>query len=172
MATWSIVLLSFLFVVITLGEPESLEKEGKRALQPSSDVNVVENVARSSVGALCISWGCRRNLLLRSKFLKAARAGEAAEKKSSGIIENEEEPCISWDCKRKRGVVSETTKVEAPANDEPCLTRDCRTGKRSLVKRNSGDGSRLMEKLRSIGQADERRNAPGCLAWHCNGKRR
>ena len=171
MATWSIVLLSFLFVVITLGEPESLEKEGKRALQPSSDVNVVENVARSSVGALCITWNCRRNMLLRSKFLKAARAGEAAEKKSSGILENEEEPCLSWDCRRKRRAVSETPEQEAPANDEPCLTRDCRTGKRSLVKRNSGDGSRLMEKLRFIGQADERRK-PGCLAWHCNGKRR
>ena len=169
MATWPIVLLSFLFVVKALGEAQSIKKEGQRALQPSNDVNVVENVVRSSMGELCMTWQCRRNLILRSMFQKAARA---AEKKSSGIPGSEETPCITWQCKRKRRAVPERQEPEPLANDEPCLTRDCRTGKRSLAKRNSGDGSHLMEKLRFIGQSEERRTAPGCIAWHCNGKRR
>lgn len=173
MGTWSYVLLGLFFaVVMTTGD--SIEKESdepclswrcarKRVLQLSRDENFDEN---SEAEKPCASWTCRREMLLREKFLNAERAAETAVKRSRS---------------KRRAIPQrppteppQRAQPEPPANEEPCLTKDCRTGKRSLVKRDSADNSPLLDKLRFVPHANERGNLkPGCMAWHCNmGKRR
>lgn len=198
MGTWLFVLLSLALVALSAGK--SMENENaepcassncarKRALQLSTDENFSEKVARSSEAEKsCITWECKREMLLRKKFMNALRDAETAQKKSS-VLDPAETPCITWTCRRKRRAVPQSTQpestqipqLELPADEEPCLTRDCRTGKkRSLVKRSlSNDKTTLMEKLRLVAQAQlqrqrqrQRRSDPGCIVWHCNGKRR
>ena len=155
MGAWPFVLLSLILVVMTTGEPGSVENENDKP---------------------CLSWTCarKRALLLRNRFLNAERAAhaETAIKKSS-VVDADEAPCLTWQCKRKRRALNtQLEPAQLPSDGEPCLTRDCRTGKRSLKKRSIDDYTALTEKLRLFAPLNEKRNAPGCIAWHCNGKRR
>jgi len=166
MGAWPFVFLAIATAVVSitgasLGEEDtkpclSWECARKRALELS-------NLAKEDEESSCLSWECKRDLILRNKFLNAIRAAESANKKSS-VTEGEEKPCLSWECRRKRQAAVEMTPNVAPesaAGDSPCLTDDCRTGKRSIEEPS------LMKKLRLARANADPPNDPACLAWHC-----
>jgi len=164
MGAWPFVFLGISIAVVSitgapLGEENtkpclSWDCARKRALELS-------NLVKDDDENPCISWECKRDLILRKKFLNAIRAAESANKKSSVT---EEEECLSWDCRRKRrAAVEMPTNItpEPPAGDTPCLTSDCRTGKRSI------EDPSLMKRLRLTRANADPQNDPACLAWHC-----
>ncbi|KAJ7386078.1 hypothetical protein OS493_012415 [Desmophyllum pertusum] len=178
MGTWPFVLLSLFLTVMTitgelLGEENtkpclSWSCARKRALELSNPGESVNAARSTDAEKPCISWNCKREMLLLNKFLNAERAAEPASKRSS-VIDAEDKPCLSWSCRRKRRsavAVPQDATPESTASDMPCLTKDCRTGKRS------NEGSDLMEKLRFARSNSNSENDPGCLAWHCNGRKR
>ena len=159
MGAWPLVFLGISIVVVGIaGAPlgEENTKPGKRALKLS-------DLIKEDNENPCLSWECKRDLILRNKFLNAVRAAESANKRSS-VSEEEEIPCLSWECRRKRrAAVEMPTNVtpEPRARDVPCLTRDCRTGKRS------NEDPSLMKRLRLARANADPQNDPACLAWHC-----
>lgn len=176
MGIWPKALFFLLLVVATRAKAVDNEQEDgkpciawhcqrrdKRFAQPSGDVKG-ESEVRSRETKPCISWECRREMLLR-KFLSEERVAESTVKKSSGMSIPEETPCLSWECRRKRRSVSLTPQSETPQADvKPCLTRDCRTGKRSLVP----DGTAPLDNPQINVRAIKRRSARKCLTWICN----
>lgn len=169
MGFWSLIFLNVsLILMTTTGELLGKESEKpwdwaqRRALE----------LKDLSERRPCISWQCRRNMLLqKNTFLNFLRGGGSTDKKSSVYGAKEEEPCISWECRRKRRAVNGVPPQDGPKpgpEDIPCLTRDCRTGKRSTV-----EDSGPMRKLRIARSVPaEPQNQPGCLAWFCQkGKR-
>ena len=167
MGAWQIVVLGIFSIAVAgitgapLGEENtkpclSWDCARKRALELS-------DLIKENDESPCLSWDCKRDLILRNKFLKAVRAAESANKRSS-VTEEEEKPCLSWDCKRKRraAVEMQTTVTPEPlADGVPCLTSDCRTGKRS------DEDPSLMKRLRIARANADPQNDPACLAWHC-----
>ena len=189
MGAGSVILLTLmLVVVVTAGAPESVEgtKEEsciswncarKRVLQLSKEDSSEENEDRSlDSDKSCISWNCRREMMLRNRFLDAQRAAADAEPevKKSSEVDADETPCISGPCRRKKREAQRLSKLQTQVDKDPaCLTKDCRTGKRSLKKRSDKENTALMEKLRFVASSKEKLDDPGCIAWHCNaGKRR
>lgn len=168
MGFWSLILLNVsLILMTTTGELLGKENEEpwdwaeRRVLVPKDP----------SERRPCISWQCKRDMLLqKNTFLNFLRGGGSTDKKSS-VYGAEEEPCISWECRRKRREVSGAPQQDRPKpgpEDIPCLTRDCRTGKRSTL-----EDSGLKEKLRFARSVPaEPQNQLSCLAWFCqHGKR-
>ena len=179
MGTGSVILLTLmLVVVVTAGEPESVEstKEEscitwncarKRVLQLSKEESSGENEHRSlDSDKSCITWNCRREMMLRNRFLDAV--------KKSSEVDADETPCNSGPCRRKKREAQRLSKLQPQVDKDPaCLTKDCRTGKRSLKKRSDKENTAVMEKLRFVASSKEKLDDPGCIAWHCNaGKRR
>lgn len=168
MGFWSLVLLNVsLILMTTTGEllgkenEEPWDRAEMRALTPKD----------LSERRPCISWQCKREMLLqKNTFLNFLRGGGSTDKKSS-VYGVEEVPCISWECRRKRREVSGVPQQDRPKpgpEDVPCLTRDCRTGKRSTV-----EDSALKGKFRFARSVPaEPQNRQSCLSWFCqNGKR-
>lgn len=161
MGAWPLVFLGISIAVVGItGAPlgEENTRPGKRAFELS-------DLIKEDNETPCLSWECKRDLILRNKFLNAVRAAESANKRSS-VTEEEEIPCLSWECRRKRraAVALEPLTPLTPeplTRDEPCLTRDCRTGKRS------NEDPSLMKRLRLARANADPQNDPACLAWHC-----
>ncbi|KAL9972735.1 hypothetical protein ACROYT_G019099 [Oculina patagonica] len=165
MGAWLFVLLSIsITVVIVTGRPQENENTKPCLTWKCSGKRAFED--REERERPCLAWDCKREMLLRKKFLNAFRGAESANKKSS-VTEAEDKLCLAWECRRKRrALVAMPTDVtpEAPADDMPCLTGDCRAGKRS------NEDSSLMKKLRFARANPNSKNDPGCLAWMCNKK--
>lgn len=86
----------------------------------------------------CLSWLCKREMLLRSRFLNSDRATLAAAAKIKPLSAAEGDQAAQV---RK-------LQPQMTVDGEPCLRNDCRTRKRSMKERLNARNTALMEKLK------------------------
>lgn len=176
-ALMKVVLSLSLFVAVVTRATEEKKSDIR-----SSDINVSLSRMRAGLTTRCLSWDCRRRqLMLQKRLMDAVRSAKPASPEEGEEEEDEEVKCISWNCKRKRRSLTQVPQPEEPqtiqqdinSNEVPCLTSDCRAGKKSLDREETkSDEVEPKNSLRLKAHSIERRSPLGCIIWHCNGKRR
>lgn len=112
---------------------------GKRAVQLDQEESKRMNkIQPSDAKTNCLSWECKREILLRSRFLNSNRAALAAATKIKPLSAalGDEEAQV-----RK-------LQPQMTVDEEPCLRNDCGTGKRSMKERLNAGNTALKEKLK------------------------
>ena len=112
---------------------------GKRAVQLDQEESKRMNKIQSSDAKTnCLSWECKREMLLRSRFLKSNRAALAAATKIKPLS-----AALGDEAAQVRKLQPQMT-----VEEEPCLRNDCGTGKRSMKERLNAGNAALKEKLK------------------------
>ena len=105
---------------------------GKRAVQLDQEESKRMNkIQPSDAKTNCLSWECKREMLLRSRALAAA----TKIKPLSAALGDE--------AAQVRKLQPQMT-----VDEEPCLRNDCGTGKRSMKERLNAGNAALKEKLK------------------------
>ena len=154
MGRFSFVLLTLMFVKLMAEADVSQSKEnnhrgespclgwkcsGKRAVQIGQEESKRMNkIQPSDAKTNCLSWECKREMLLRRRFLNSNRAALAAATKIKPLSAalGDEEAQV-----RK-------LQPQMTVDGEPCLRNDCRTRKRSMKERLNARNTALKEKLK------------------------
>ena len=154
MGRFSFALLALMFVKLMAEADVSQSKEnnyrgespclgwkcrGKRAVQLDQEESKRMNkIQPSDAKTNCLSWECKREILLRSRFLNSNRAALAAATKIKPLSAalGDEEAQV-----RK-------LQPQMTVDEEPCLRNDCGTGKRSMKERLNARNTALKEKLK------------------------
>ena len=112
---------------------------GKRAVQLDQEESKRMNkIQPSDAKTNCLSWECKREILLRSRFLNSNRAALAAATKIKPLSAalGDEEAQV-----RK-------LQPQMTVDEEPCLRNDSGTGKRSMKEQLNAGNTALKEKLK------------------------
>lgn len=154
MGRFSFALLTLMFVKLIAEADVSQSKEnnyrgespclgwkcrGKRAVQIGQEESKRMNkIQPSDAKTNCLSWECKREMLLRRRFLNSNRAALAAATKIKPLSAalGDEEAQV-----RK-------LQPQMTVDGEPCLRNDCRTRKRSMKERLNARNTALKEKLK------------------------
>lgn len=154
MGRFSFALLTLMFVKLMAEADVSQSKEnnyreespclgwkcrGKRAVQLDQEENKRMNqIQPANAKTNCLSWDCKREMLLRSRFLNSNRAALATATKIKPLsaAEGEEEAQVK------------KLQPQMTVDGEPCLRNDCRTRKRSMKERLNARNTALKEKLK------------------------
>ena len=173
MSSWKILLFGLLVVVVAANEAEPENK-------PSSDINIVESGVKTRLGVgvvtRCLSWDCRRREMTRKKStMGVARSVNPFSPEEEQGEEVGWVKCLSGDCKREVQSVPQlgdpqVSQQDVNSDEVPCLTSDCRAGKRSLERDSKNeDDTALENKLQLRNHSLKRRSSLACIVWHCNG---
>ena len=154
MGKFSFALLTLMFVKLMAEADVSQSKEnnyrgespcrgwkcrGKRAVQLDQEESKRMNKIQSSDAKTnCLSWECKREMLLRSRFLNSNRAALAAATKIKPLS-----AALGDEAAQVRKLQPQMT-----VDEEPCLRNDCGTGKRSMKERLNAGNAALKEKLK------------------------
>ena len=112
---------------------------GKRAVQLDQEESKRMNkIQPSDAKTNCLSWECKREMLLRSRFLNSHRAALAAATKIKPLS-----AALGDEAAQVRKLQPQMT-----VDEEPCLRKDCGTGKRSMKERLKARNTALKEKLK------------------------
>ena len=112
---------------------------GKRAVQLDQEESKRMNkIQPSDAKTNCLSWECKREMLLRSRFLNSNRAALAAAAKIKPLS-----AALGDETAQVRKLQPQMT-----VDEEPCLRNDCGTGKRSMKERLNIGNTALKEKLK------------------------
>lgn len=111
---------------------------GKRAVQLDQEESKRMNkIQPSDAKTNCLSWECKREMLLRSRFLNSNRAALAA------AVKKPLSTAVGDEAAEVRKLQPQMT-----VDEEPCLRNDCGTGKRSMKERLNIGNTALKEKLK------------------------
>ena len=154
MGRFSFALLALMFVKLMAEADVSKSKEnnyreespclwwkcrGKRAVQLAQEESKRMNkIQPSDAKTNCISWECKREMLLRRRFLNSNRAALAAAAKIKPLS-----TAVGDEEAQVRKLQPQMT-----VDGEPCLRNDCRTRKRSMKERLNARNTALKEKLK------------------------
>ena len=154
MGRFSFALLALMFVKLMAEADVSESKEnnyreespclgwkcrGKRAVQLDQEESKRMNkIQPSDAKTNCLSWECKREMLLRSRFLNSNRAALAAATKIKPLS-----AALGDEAAQVRKLQPQMT-----VEEEPCLRNDCGTGKRSMKERLNAGNAALKEKLK------------------------
>ena len=154
MGRFSFALLALMFVKLMAEADVSQSKEnnyrgespclgwkcrGKRAVQLDQEESKRMNkIQPSDAKTNCLSWECKREMLLRSRFLNSNRAALAAAAKIKPLS-----AALGDEAAQVRKLQPQMT-----VDEEPCLRNDCGTGKRSMKERLNAGNAALKEKLK------------------------
>ena len=154
MGRFSFALLALMFVKLMAEADVSKSKEnnyreespclwwkcrGKRAVQLAQEESKRMNkIQPSDAKTNCISWECKREMLLRRRFLNSNRAALAAATKIKPLS-----AALADEAAQVRKLQPQMT-----VDEEPCLRNDCGTGKRSMKERLNAGNTALKEKLK------------------------
>ena len=154
MGRFSFALLTLMFVKLMAEADVSQSKEnnyreespclgwkcrGKRAVQLDQEESKRMNkIQPSDAKTNCLSWECKREMLLRSRFLNSNRAALAAAAKIKPLS-----TAVGDEAAEVRKLQPQMT-----VDEEPCLRNDCGTGKRSMKERLNIGNTALKEKLK------------------------
>ena len=154
MGRFSFALLALMFVKLMAEADVSQSKEnnyrgespclgwkcrGKRAVQLDQEESKRMNkIQPSDAKTNCLSWECKREMLLRSRFLNSNRAALAAAAKIKPLS-----AALGDEAAQVRKLQPQMT-----VDEEPCLRNDCGTGKRSMKERLNAGNVALKEKLK------------------------
>lgn len=154
MGRFSFALLALMFVKLMAEADVSKSKEnnyreespclwwkcrGKRAVQLDQEESKRMNkIQPSDAKTNCISWECKREMLLRRRFLNSNRAALAAATKIKPLS-----AALADEAAQVRKLQPQMT-----VDEEPCLRNDCGTGKRSMKERLNAGNTALKEKLK------------------------
>ena len=154
MGRFSFALLALMFVKLMAEADVSKSKEnnyreespclgwkcrGKRAVQLDQEESKRMNkIQPSDAKTNCISWECKREMLLRSRFLNSNRAALAAAVKIKPLS-----TAVGDEEAQVRKLQPQMT-----VDGEPCLRNDCRTRKRSMKGRLNARNTAVKEKLK------------------------
>ena len=154
MGRFSFALLALMFVKLMAEADVSKSKEnnyreespclwwkcrGKRAVQLAQEESKrVNKIQPSDAKTNCISWECKREMLLRRRFLNSNRAALAAATKIKPLS-----AALGDEAAQVRKLQPQMT-----VDGEPCLRNDCRTRKRSMKERLNARNTALKEKLK------------------------
>ena len=86
----------------------------------------------------CLSWECKREMLLRSRFLNSNRAALAVATKIKPLS-----AALGDEAAQVRKLQPQMT-----VDEEPCLRNDCGTAKRSMKEQLNAGNTALKEKLK------------------------
>ena len=112
---------------------------GKRAVQLDQEESKRMNkIQPSDAKTNCLSWECKREMLLRSRFLNSNRAALAAATKIKPLS-----AALGDEAAQVRKLQPQMT-----VDEEPCLRNDRGTGKRSMKERLNIGNTALKEKLK------------------------
>ena len=112
---------------------------GKRAVQLDQEESKRMNkIQPSDAKTNCLNWECKREMLLRSRFLNSNRAALAAATKIKPLS-----AALGDEAAQVRKLQPQMT-----VDEEPCLRNDCGTGKRSMKERLNAGNTALKEKLK------------------------
>ena len=112
---------------------------GKRAVQLDQEESKrMNNIQSSDAKTNCLSWECKREMLLRSRFLNSNRAALAAAAKIKPLS-----TAVGDEEAQVRKLQPQMT-----VDEEPCLRSNCRPGKRSMKERLNARNTALKEKLK------------------------
>lgn len=112
---------------------------GKRAVQLDQEESKRMNkIQPSDAKTNCLSWECKREMLLRRRFLNSNRAALAAAAKIKPLS-----TAVGDEVAQGRKLQPQMT-----VDGEPCLRNDCRTRKRSMKERLNARNTALKEKLK------------------------
>ena len=112
---------------------------GKRAVQLDQEESKRMNkIQPSDAKTNCLSWECKREMLLRSRFLNSHRAALAAATKIKPLS-----AALGDEVAQVRKLQPQMT-----VDEEPCLRNDCGTGKRSMKEQLNAGNTALKEKLK------------------------
>ena len=112
---------------------------GKRAVQLDQEESKRMNkIQPSDAKTNCLSWECKREMLLRSRFLNSNRAALAAATKIKPLS-----AALGDEAAQVRKLQPQMT-----VDEEPWLRNDCGTGKRSMKERLNAGNTALKEKLK------------------------
>ena len=112
---------------------------GKRAVQLDQEESKRMNkIQFSDAKTNCLSWECKREMLLWSRFLNSNRAALAAATKIKPLRE-----ALGDEAAEVRKLQPQMT-----VDEEPCLRNDCGTGKRSMKEQLNAGNTALKEKLK------------------------
>ena len=115
------------------------KRRGKRAVQLDQEESKRMNkIQPSDAKTNCISWECKREMLLRRRFLNSNRAALAAATKIKPLS-----AALADEAAQVRKLQPQMT-----VDEEPCLRNDCGTGKRSMKERLNAGNTALKEKLK------------------------
>lgn len=154
MGRFSFALLALMFVKLMAEADVSKSKEnnyreespclgwkcrGKRAVQLDQEESKRMNkIQPSDAKTNCISWECKREMLLRRRFLNSNRAALAAAAKIKPLS-----TAVGDEEAQVRKLQPQMT-----VDGEPCLRNDCRTRKRSMKERLNARNTAVKEKLK------------------------
>ena len=154
MGRFSCALLTLMFVKLMAEADVSQSKEnnyreespclgwkcrGKRAVQLDQEESKRMNkIQPSDAKTNCLSWECKREMLLRSRFLNSNRAALAAATKIKPLS-----AALGDEAAQVRKLQPQMT-----VDEEPCLRNDRGTGKRSMKERLNIGNTALKEKLK------------------------
>ena len=112
---------------------------GKRAVQLDQEESKRMNkIQPSDAKTNCLSWECKREMLLRSRFLNSNRAALAAATKIKPLS-----AALGDEVAQVRKLQPQMT-----VDEEPCLRNDSGTGKRSMKEQLNAGNTALKEKLK------------------------
>ena len=112
---------------------------GKRAVQLDQEESKRMNkIQPSDAKTNCLSWECKREMLLRSRFLNSNRAALAAATKIKPLS-----AALGDEAAEVRKLQPQMT-----VDEEPCLRNDRGTGKRSMKEQLNAGNTALKEKLK------------------------
>lgn len=112
---------------------------GKRAVQLDQEESKrMKKIQSSDAKTNCLSWDCKREMLLWSRFLNSNRAALAAAAKIKPLS-----AAVGDEAPQVRKLQPQRT-----VDEEPCLRNDCGTGKRSMKERLNAGNTALKEKLK------------------------
>lgn len=154
MGRFSFALLTLMFVKLMAEADVSKSKENnyreespclgwkcraKRAVQLDQEESKRMNkIQPSDAKTNCISWECKREMLLRRRFLNSNRAALAAAAKIKPLS-----TAVGDEEAQVRKLQPQMT-----VDGEPCLRNDCRTRKRSMKERLNARNTAVKEKLK------------------------
>ena len=112
---------------------------GKRAVQLDQEESKRMNkIQPSDAKTNCLSWECKREMLLRSRFLNSNRAALAAATKIKPLS-----AALGDEVAQVRKLQPQMT-----VDEEPCPRNDSGTGKRSMKEQLNAGNTALKEKLK------------------------